>query len=39
MNNTTSLQLLNRNYSEFTKELHRRNKTGKIIDLITREKM
>lgn len=39
MNDTTSLQLLNRNYNEYTKELHRKNNTGKIFDLITREKM
>jgi hypothetical protein len=39
MNDTTSLQLLNRNYSEYTKELHKKNNTGKILDIITKEKM
>ena len=39
MNDKTSLQLLNRNYSEYTNELHKKNQTGKILDQITRSKM
>jgi len=39
LNDELSLSFLNRNFSDYTKELHRKNRTGKVLDEHTKSKI
>jgi hypothetical protein len=39
LNDELSLSFLNRNFTEYTKELHRKNNTGKILSASTKAKI